>query len=156
MHSSTIVITDTITMAHDTKADPPPQLIETQAAQLPPRRSSRLASRLAGSPQQAADVSATMSEPSRNPKRKASEAANHVTAPPDKLLDEALAPLTSKDVQEWEGWIELESEPVRKPVVSALCGLCLTSSGILQYYTTRSRRQACQSSGDLYHRPGFS
>ncbi|KAH8706793.1 hypothetical protein BGZ61DRAFT_350599 [Ilyonectria robusta] len=98
-------------MHHDTEADPPPQLIETQAAQLPPRRSSRLASRLAGSPQQAVDVSATMSEPSRNPKRKASEAANHVTAPPDKLLDEALAPLTSKDVQEWEGWIELESEP---------------------------------------------
>jgi hypothetical protein len=27
-------------------------------------------------------------------------------------LDEALRPLTAADVEEWEGWVELESEPV--------------------------------------------
>ncbi|KAH6891010.1 hypothetical protein B0T10DRAFT_458417 [Thelonectria olida] len=53
-----------------------------------------------------------MSEPKRNPKRKASDTTNQVTKlPEEKLLEEALAPLTSEDIQEWEGWIELESEP---------------------------------------------
>ncbi|KAF7542823.1 hypothetical protein G7Z17_g11248 [Cylindrodendrum hubeiense] len=121
MQSSTVVISNAVTMAHGMKTDQSPQGIETQATRPSPRRSSRLASRLAVIPQQAASVSATMSEPSRNPKRKASEAANHVTTPPDKLLDEALAPLTAKDVQEWEGWIELESEPVREPSPSTPC-----------------------------------
>ncbi|KPM35759.1 hypothetical protein AK830_g10815 [Neonectria ditissima] len=98
-------------MAHNTETDQSPQGIETRAIQTPPRRSSRLASRLAVNPRQDRAVSATMSEPSRNSKRKASEAAKQATQSVDKLLDEALAPLTCKDVEEWEGWIELESEP---------------------------------------------
>lgn len=51
-------------------------------------------------------------EPRRNPKRKAAEAATEALNLPDNLLDEALRPLTAADVEEWEGWVELESEPV--------------------------------------------
>lgn len=50
-------------------------------------------------------------EPRRNPKRKAAEAATEALNLPDNLLDEALRPLTAADVEEWEGWVELESEP---------------------------------------------
>ncbi|KAH7157186.1 hypothetical protein EDB81DRAFT_881461 [Dactylonectria macrodidyma] len=111
MPSSTLAISETVTVACGKETNPPPQAIENQSAGHPPRRSTRLA-RLTAIPPFAVNGSATMNEPSRNPKRKASEAANQATtAPPDKLLDEALAPLTPKDVQEWEGWIELESEP---------------------------------------------
>lgn len=47
----------------------------------------------------------------RNPKRKAAAPPqSHVL--PDDLLEEALKPLTSEDLDEWDGWIELESEPV--------------------------------------------
>ncbi|KAK7428704.1 hypothetical protein QQZ08_004798 [Neonectria magnoliae] len=111
MPASTITISDAVIMAHSSETDQPPQGIETRPTQTPPRRSSRLASRLAVNPQKVRAVSATMSEPSRNPKRKASEAAKQATQPVDRLLDEALAPLTSRDVEEWQGWIELESEP---------------------------------------------
>ncbi|KAM0551991.1 hypothetical protein ACHAPJ_008099 [Fusarium lateritium] len=54
-----------------------------------------------------------MSGPRRNPKRKASEATNEANnlANSDELLNEALAPLSQQDIEEWEGWIELESEP---------------------------------------------
>lgn len=122
MPASTITISDAVAMVHSTETDQSPQRIETRATQTPPRRSSRLASRLAVNPQQVRAVLVTMSEPSRNPKRKASEAAKQATQPIDKLLDEALAPLTSKDVEEWEGWIELESEPVRmSPYVYPVC-----------------------------------
>ncbi|KAF5605163.1 ubiquitin carboxyl-terminal hydrolase isozyme L5 [Fusarium pseudocircinatum] len=73
------------------------------------RRSTRLASK----PPQQTITQATMSGPRRNPKRKASEAANELNHRLDseQLLDEALAPLSLKDVEEWEGWVELESEP---------------------------------------------
>ncbi|KAM0427212.1 hypothetical protein ACHAPT_007640 [Fusarium lateritium] len=57
-----------------------------------------------------------MGEPRRNPKRKASEAANEANHSISKatgqlLLNEALAPLSQEDIREWEGWIALESEP---------------------------------------------
>ncbi|PNP84402.1 hypothetical protein FNYG_02031 [Fusarium nygamai] len=73
------------------------------------RRSTRLASK----PPQQTTTQVTMSGPRRNPKRKASEAANELNHRLDseQLLDEALAPLSLKDVEEWEGWVELESEP---------------------------------------------
>ncbi|OAA73648.1 ubiquitin carboxyl-terminal hydrolase [Cordyceps fumosorosea ARSEF 2679] len=62
-------------------------------------------------------ASRTMSQPEpavgdqrRNPKRKAAAPPqSHVL--PDNLLEEALKPLTSADIEEWDGWIELESEP---------------------------------------------
>ncbi|UKZ87454.1 uncharacterized protein TrAFT101_003252 [Trichoderma asperellum] len=53
----------------------------------------------------------SLSEPRRNPKRKAAEAARESIDLPDNLLDEALRPLTPADIEEWEGWVELESEP---------------------------------------------
>ncbi|EGX96601.1 ubiquitin carboxyl-terminal hydrolase [Cordyceps militaris CM01] len=50
------------------------------------------------------------SEKRRTPKRKAAPPPqSHVL--PDNLLEEALKPLTSADVEGWDGWIELESEP---------------------------------------------
>jgi ubiquitin carboxyl-terminal hydrolase L5 len=54
-----------------------------------------------------------MSGPRRNPKRKAAEAASEVNhlINSDNLLNEALAPLSQEDIEEWEGWVELESEP---------------------------------------------
>ncbi|KAJ3481264.1 hypothetical protein NLG97_g7868 [Lecanicillium saksenae] len=46
----------------------------------------------------------------RNPKRKAAaEPQSHVL--PDSLLEEAVKPICSDDIGEWDGWIELESEP---------------------------------------------
>ncbi|KAL7917012.1 cysteine proteinase [Trichoderma austrokoningii] len=53
----------------------------------------------------------SLSEPRRNPKRKAAVAARESINLLDNLLDEALRPLTPADVEEWEGWVELESEP---------------------------------------------
>ncbi|KAM0667873.1 hypothetical protein MY8738_007359 [Beauveria namnaoensis] len=46
----------------------------------------------------------------RNPKRKAA-APPQSHALPDNLLEEALKPLTPDDIEDWDGWIELESEP---------------------------------------------
>lgn len=63
----------------------------------------------------------SLSEPRRNPKRKAAEAARESINLPDNLLDEALRPLTPADIEEWEGWVELESEPVSS------VPLCVTS-----------------------------
>lgn len=56
----------------------------------------------------------------RNPKRKVSgtadertnaqvEASNDLASD---LLDKACSPLTPQDIEEWQGWVELESEPV--------------------------------------------
>lgn len=56
-------------------------------------------------------------EPSRqNPKRKASEPAKLRNGLPSGLLAEALRPLESEEIEEWEGWVELESEPVSSHV----------------------------------------
>lgn len=52
-------------------------------------------------------------EQRRNPKRKAGAPPQNHTVP-DKLLEEALKPLSSEEIEEWDGWIELESEPVSK------------------------------------------
>ena len=53
-----------------------------------------------------------------NPKRKAAvevSSRNHAEHSTDNLLEEALKPLTAQEIEEWEGWIELESEPVSPP-----------------------------------------
>ncbi|KAM0195578.1 hypothetical protein ACHAPA_007430 [Fusarium lateritium] len=73
----------------------------------------RRSSRLAAQPPVSRIAPIIMSGPRRNPKRKAAEAAsevNHVINS-DNLLNEALAPLSQEDIEEWKGWIELESEP---------------------------------------------
>lgn len=63
----------------------------------------------------AAAATSTGNGSRRNPKRKASEPARQLGFPPSVLLNEALRPLEPADIEEWEGWIELESEPVSWP-----------------------------------------
>ena len=63
----------------------------------------------------AAAAAASTDGARRNPKRKASEPARQLGFPPSELLNEALRPLEPADIEEWEGWIELESEPVSRP-----------------------------------------
>ncbi|KND93098.1 Ubiquitin carboxyl-terminal hydrolase isozyme L5 [Tolypocladium ophioglossoides CBS 100239] len=92
----------------------------------PLRRSGRQATAsAAGSKRQSPEVeelpppkrTRTMSEPEqrRNPKRKASEEVNNqareTTVLSENLLEEALKPLSAADIQEWDGWAEVESEP---------------------------------------------
>ncbi|KAF4437071.1 Ubiquitin carboxyl-terminal hydrolase isozyme L5 [Fusarium acutatum] len=86
------------------------------------RRSTRLASK----PPQQTTTKVTMSGLRRNPKRKASEAANELNhrLNSDELLDKALAPLSIKDVEEWEGWVELESEPAFFNIILRDLGVC--------------------------------
>jgi len=52
--------------------------------------------------------SSAAEEQRRNPKRKA---APEVFDLPDDLLDKALAPMGPEELDEWEGWVELESDP---------------------------------------------
>lgn len=69
------------------------------------------------------DGEAAMADSRRNPKRKATEAATAATAAVASreardykmLLREALAPIATDELQEWEGWCEVESEPVCFP-----------------------------------------
>ena len=98
---------------------------ESKKAVQPRRRSSRLeAKRTAPSPEPAARPAksiekclrtGTMSESRRNPKRKASEPIKAVEGPSANLLEEALKPLEPAEIEQWEGWVELESEPVSTP-----------------------------------------
>lgn len=89
---------------------------DSEIPEKPLRRSSRQPATTAAvkTREVSAETASTSSlnEPRRNPKRKAAEAARESINLPDNLLDEALRPLTSADIEEWEGWIELESEPV--------------------------------------------
>lgn len=63
-------------------------------------------------------VEAAMADSRRNPKRKATETAATATAAIQEardyqvLLREALKPISTDELQEWEGWCEVESEPV--------------------------------------------
>lgn len=62
------------------------------------------------------DDEATITATTRNPKRDAAEMAGpQATEAPghEELLDAALAPMKAEELDEWEGWVELESEPVR-------------------------------------------
>ncbi len=56
--------------------------------------------------------------PRRNPTREAAAAAPRYGSPvpdADEILEKALAPLLPKDLEEWRGWTDVESEPVRNP-----------------------------------------
>jgi hypothetical protein len=53
----------------------------------------------------------------RNPKRKVSQQCELVGHLPANLLEEALKPLDTNDIEEWEGWVELESDPVSSTVI---------------------------------------
>lgn len=69
-----------------------------------------------------------MERPRRNPKRKVSETADENTNADTEasnelasdLLEKACSPLTPHEIEEWQGWIELESEPVCVPT----CTIC--------------------------------
>ena len=105
---------------------------ESNSTSQPLRRSSRRAAKLArlspdpSPPARAAKKSPpvnndkTMTESRRNPKRKASESSKHLDGMPADLLQEALRPLDQKEIEEWDGWIELESEPVSPPALKPL------------------------------------
>lgn len=99
-----------------------------------------------------------MSEPRRNPKRKASEPTKITADLHSDLLHEALRPLDAKEIEDWEGWIELESEPVSSAVVVYFSRRsdareqgtdCIL--GVFQYYSTRPRGQECQSARVIHH-----
>ncbi|KAI9147849.1 ubiquitin carboxyl-terminal hydrolase isozyme L5 [Paramyrothecium foliicola] len=47
----------------------------------------------------------------RNPKRKAHETTKRFVELPDRPLEEALAQLCPEDIEAWDGWNEMESEP---------------------------------------------
>lgn len=103
--------------------------MQNASSNKPLRRSSRqtIGATLGGSdklkppPEMVADKpSPTSRERRRNPKRKASEATNQLVNLKGDLLDEALTPLSSKEIEEWEGWVELESEPVRSQSYSSV------------------------------------
>lgn len=68
--------------------------------------------------------------PRRNPKRAANEAAEYASglaaALPDDLLTETLRPLSSQEIEAWQGWAEVESEPVRIALVCRRRALRLT------------------------------
>ena len=54
----------------------------------------------------------------RNPKRTASAMASPRAVKEfdhEDILDETLKPIEAEELEEWTGWIELESEPVRHP-----------------------------------------
>ncbi|KAL7951211.1 hypothetical protein V8C42DRAFT_303417 [Trichoderma barbatum] len=92
-----------------------PKEADYAPSEKPLRRSSRQAASatVVKTPEASFETSPASSsnELRRNPKRKAAEAAIESLNLPDNLLDEALRPLSSADIEEWEGWVELESEP---------------------------------------------
>ncbi|KAL6692724.1 hypothetical protein J3F84DRAFT_89197 [Trichoderma pleuroticola] len=92
-----------------------PKDTDDALSEWPLRRSSRRTTSTAAPKASEASVEASstssLNERRRNPKRKAAEAATESLNLPDNMLDEALRPLTSTDIEEWEGWVELESEP---------------------------------------------
>ena len=68
----------------------------------------------------------TMTNSRRHLKRKAKDVAP-VQAQPDPwdLMKEALEPFERRELEEWEAWIELESEPVSQLFGDA--GVCFTA-----------------------------
>jgi ubiquitin carboxyl-terminal hydrolase L5 len=59
-------------------------------------------------PTLAKSVKSTSDETRRNLKRKAAPEAFEV---PDNLLDEALAPMQPGELEDWDSWVEIESDP---------------------------------------------
>ena len=96
------------------KPDDPVPLVE----QTPTRRSTRRIKPTRLSPTVTKPTppapTPTARETRRNPKRKAAEPSKLLPCLPDNLLVEALRPLRPAEIEEWEGWVELESEPVSR------------------------------------------
>ena len=49
----------------------------------------------------------------------------------EKLLEESFRPLSASEIEEWEGWIEIESDPVSVPATSTTTTLIFGDLGIL-------------------------
>lgn len=107
-------------------------------------------------------IPAAVDETGRNPKRKTRESQKCHIDIPSNLLSEALKPLEAKDIEEWEGWIELESEPVshRNFTLRIIATFLIfkrtttnTKVGILQYHITGPRCGERQGTGAIQHRP---
>jgi len=60
--------------------------------------------------------------PRRTPKRKAAAVSmkKDIADIPDNMLEDSLRPMTKEELDEWDGWIEIESEPVCKLAPCAL------------------------------------
>lgn len=72
-----------------------------------------------------------MTEHRRNPKRKAAETPATNYKIPENLLEESFRPLSASEIEEWEGWIEIESDPVSVPATSTTTTLIFGDLGIL-------------------------
>lgn len=66
------------------------------------------ADELAASPTYAKSVKAAADETRRNPKRRA---APEIFDIPEEILEEALKPMADGEVEDWQGWVEFESDP---------------------------------------------
>jgi hypothetical protein len=121
------------------------------------RRSRRLALKTSmKSPEHDAQAS-TASDipgPRRNPKRKSSQVSNSSPGLPDDLLAAAYEPVTDQERHEWEGWVELESDPVRVDSDDRRFDAELTSAGLIQSYPKRARYSRRPSPGALLNRSG--
>ena len=98
--------------------------------------------------------SAKMTAPARrNPKRKANEPSKFLSDLPSDLLSEALKPLEPNEIEEWEGWVELESEPVshRLPTSSQMHPSS-SATGFLQHHPARAGSWKREGSGALLSR----
>lgn len=98
--------------------------------------------------------SAIMTAPARrNPKRKANEPSKLLNDLPADLLSEALKPLEPNEIEEWDGWVELESEPVsdRLPT-SAQMHPSSSATGILQHHPARTGGWKREGAGALLSR----
>lgn len=99
------------------------------------------------------DEEATIPTARRNPKRTASSMIQpHAMAESksDEILEETLKPLEEGELENWPGWIELESEPVRPRMFVWETLANGSISGILQLYSQRLRgRGRCDKRSTL-------
>jgi hypothetical protein len=98
----------------------PSSVARTQARTRPPSSPDALCGPLPQPESEREHVQEEVVEPRRNPKRKASTTIcvsdgddNGPAKESGDLLEKALMPMTDEEIAQWEGWIEIESEPVR-------------------------------------------
>lgn len=133
---------------------------DVEKTTIPPesgRRSRRLALKTSmESPEHDAHASKASDkpEPRRNPKRKPSQVSSSSFDLPDDLLAAAYEPVTDQERDEWEGWVELESDPVRAGSDGKRYDAELTLVGFIQSYPKRTWYSRCPRSGALLDRSG--
>lgn len=65
----------------------------------------------------------------RNPARKAAPKAGEEYNLPDNLLEETVAAIKDEESADWQGWVELESEPVSRSCPETAKSLCTDPDG---------------------------